>query len=456
VLDALTDLGLLENTLVFYIIGDNGASAEGTLHGSFNEMINFNGMAALETPQFLMDRVDQLGSRSSYNHYAVGLAHAMDTPYQWAKQVASHWGGTRNGMIVHWPDGIACKGEIRHQFHHVIDIAPTILEAAGLPAPVTVDGVQQMPIEGVSMLYSFNDAGAEERHETQYFEMFGNRGIYHKGFTAVTKHRTPWLISGAAPVRFDDDHWELYDTSKDWSQADDLSKQMPEKLHELQRLWLIEAARRNVLPLDDRGVERFLPEISGRPQLVHGTTQVLFDGMEVTSYALLDVKNRSHAITSNVVIPAAGAGGVIFAEGTQFGGYALYAHEGRLKYAYNFVGLEMFTVEAPDALTAGEHQVRMEFAYDGGGLGKGGTATLFVDGAEVKKGRVEHTHPVVFSADATAMVGNKKGSPIHPDLALTGNRFAGQVQWVQVDLMLSDADHFVTDEERFRVAMAIQ
>ena len=258
-LDGLNKLGISDDTLVYYIIGDNGASAEGTLNGAYNEMANFNGLAALETPEFLMERLDKLGGPDSYNHYAVGWAHAMNTPYQWTKQVASHWGGTRNGTIVSWPNGIKAKGEIRSQFHHLIDMAPTILEAAGLPEPVSVNGVQQRPIEGVSMLYSFNDAKAAELHETQYFEMFGNRGIYHKGWTAVTKHGTPWVLVGRKTVPLDDDVWELYDTSKDWSQANDLSKQMPEKLHELQRLWLIEATRYNVLPIDDRTAEKMNP-----------------------------------------------------------------------------------------------------------------------------------------------------------------------------------------------------
>ena len=196
----------------------------------------------------------------------------MNTPYQWTKQVASHWGGTRNGTIVHWPNGIKGKGEIRSQFHHVIDVAPTILEAAGLPQPISVNGVQQAPIEGVSMLYAFNDAKAAERHETQYFEMFGNRGIYHKGWTAVTRHKTPWLLVGEKVPAFDDDVWELYDTNKDWSQANNLAKQMPEKLHDLQRLWLIEATRYNVLPIDDRVAERMNPDLAGRPVLIKGKT----------------------------------------------------------------------------------------------------------------------------------------------------------------------------------------
>src|SRR5437763_3723667 len=276
--DALEDLGVLEDTLVYYIVGDNGASAEGGINGTFNETFIFNGAAALETPEFMASHIDDFGTPKAYNHFAVGWAHAMDTPYQWTKQVASHWGGTRNGTIVHWPTGFKARGEARTQFHHVIDVAPTVLEAAGLPEPISVNGVQQRPIEGVSMLYSFDDAKAAELHKTQYFEMFGNRGIYHKGWTAVTKHGTPWVLVGRKTVALDDDVWELYDTRKDWSQANDLAKQMPEKLHELRRLWLIEATRYNVLPIDDRTMEKFNPDMAGRPLLIRGSTQLLFGG----------------------------------------------------------------------------------------------------------------------------------------------------------------------------------
>ena len=275
-LDALKDMDILDDTLVYLIIGDNGASAEGTLQGAFNEMANFNGMAALETPEFMKSKLDEFGGVGSYGHYAVGWAWAMDSPYQWTKQVASHWGGTRNGTIVHWPNGIKEKGGKRTQFAHVIDLAPTVLEAAGIPEPTVVNGVQQSPYEGVSMLYSFNDAERRERHETQYFEMFCNRGIYHKGWSAVTKHRTPWLMGGMKMPAFDDDVWELYDGSSDWTQANDLAKEMPEKLPELQRLWLVEAVKYNVLPLDDRQIERLIPEMAGRPTLIKGNTQLLF------------------------------------------------------------------------------------------------------------------------------------------------------------------------------------
>src|SRR6476659_1936737 len=265
VLDALTDLEILDDTLIYLIIGDNGASAEGSLQGTFNEMVTLGGFGHLETAESLIPRIDEFGAPQSYNHYAVGWAHAMDTPYQWTKQVASHWGGTRNGTIVHWPRGIKGKGELRPQFHHVIDVAPTILELARLPQPLMVNGIMQRPIEGVSMAYSFNDAAAADRHVTQYFEMFGNRGIYHKGWTAVTRHKTPWLLIGEKVPAFDDDVWELYDTNTDWSQANNLAKQMPEKLHELQRLWLIEAVRYNVLPLDDDIAKRLNADTAGRP-----------------------------------------------------------------------------------------------------------------------------------------------------------------------------------------------
>src|SRR5688572_18496149 len=331
-LDSLQAMGVLDDTLVYYIIGDNGASAEGTLNGTFNEMLNFNGMAAVETPEYLMERLDKLGGTESYNHYAVAWAHAMNTPYQWTKQVASHWGGTRNGTIVHWPNGIKGKGELRTQFHHVIDVAPTVLEAAGLPEPVAVNGIAQRPIEGVSMLYSFNEPKAAERHETQYFEMFGNRGIYHKGWTAVTRHKTPWLLVGEKVPALDDDVWELYDTNKDWSQSNNLAKQMPEKLEQLKRLWVIEATRYNVLPIDDRVAERMNPDLAGRPVLIKGTSQILFGSMgRLSENSVVNVKNKSHSVTAEIVVPKEGAEGVIIAQGGNIGGWALYAKSGKLR-----------------------------------------------------------------------------------------------------------------------------
>jgi arylsulfatase len=455
--EALADLGSLEDTLVYYIIGDNGASAEGTINGSFNEMFVFNGAAALETPEFVASRIDELGTPTAYNHFAVGWAHAMDTPYQWTKQVASHWGGTRNGTIVHWPNGFTARDELRTQFHHVIDFAPTVLEAAGLPHPTTVDGVEQHPIEGVSMAYSFDGANEADRRDTQYFEMFCNRGIYHQGWTAVTRHSTPWLVGQALPP-FDDDVWELYEPG-DWSQAHDLAVEMPEKLAELQQLWLEEGRKHNVLPLDDRRIERFNAELVGRPELVKGNSQLLFGGMgRLTESSLLNIKNKSHAVTAEIVVPETGADGVILAQGGAFGGWSLYTKDGRPTYCYNLLGLERFKIEAGAAIPPGSHQVRMEFGYDGGGPGKGGTVTLYLDGDEVGEGRVEATVPLIFSADETADVGRDTASPVSDDYEGESSVFTGTVNWVQIDLGedAEDADHLITPEERLRVAMARQ
>jgi arylsulfatase A-like enzyme len=457
-IEAIKDLEILEDTLIYLIIGDNGASAEGSLKGTYNEMVTITGFDHLETPEFLNAHLDKFGGAESYNHYAVGWAHAMDTPYQWTKQVASHWGGTRNGAIVHWPRGIKAKGEIRSQFHHVIDVAPIILEVAGLPEPVFVNGVQQRPIEGVSMAYSFDDARAPERHETQYFEMNGNRGIYHKGWTAVTKHRTPWLTGEVKLPAFDEDIWELYDTNTDWSQAHNLAPEMPDKLHELQRLWLIEAVKYNVLPLDDRFAERSNPEIAGRPQLVKGHRQLLFGGMgRLTENSIISYKNKSHAVTADVEVPPSGAEGVIIAVGGLTGGWSLYAKDGKPKYCYNFYNLNRYTVEGTSKIPPGKHQVRMEFEYDGGGLAKGGTVTLYLDGQEIGAGRVDQTEPFVFSADETCDVGDEFGSPVTPDYPAR-KKFSGEVNWVEIDVGkdAEDFDHLITPDERLQLAMAIQ
>ncbi len=454
--DSLEQLGVLEDTLVYYIIGDNGASAEGTLNGTFNEMAMLNGMAAVESPEFLMSKIEQFGGPEAYNHYAVGWAHAMNAPYQWTKQVASHWGGTRNGAIVHWPKGIEAKGEVRSQFAHVIDIAPTILEAAGIPHPTVVNSIQQAPLEGVSMNYAFNDSSAAERHETQYFEMFCNRGIYHKGWTAVTRHSTPWDMSKPMPA-FDDDDWELYDTNTDWTQTNDLAKANPEKLRELQRLFMIEATKYSVLPLDDRRVERFNPDLAGRPQLIKGNTQILFGGMgRLTENSILNIKNRSYSVTAEVEVPQSGANGVIIAQGGNTNGWSLYAHEGKLKYCYNLLGMKLSFVQGEQTIPAGKHQLRMEFKYDGGGLAKGGTVSLFVDGTKDGEGRLEVTIPMTFSCDETCDVGKEGGSPVSPDYGDKDNEFSGTVNWVQIDLEKDDHDHLISPEERFQVAMARQ
>jgi arylsulfatase A-like enzyme len=455
-LDSLTDLGILDDTLIYLITGDNGASAEGTIHGSFNELLMLNGAAAIETTEFMASRVDLFGTPAAYNHYAVGWAHAMDAPYQWTKQVASHWGGTRNGTIVHWPNGFAARGEIRNQFHHVIDVAPTVLDVAGLPEPTFVHGVQQVPYEGVSMRYTFEDANAADQHETQYFEMFVNRGIYHKGWTAVTRHSTPWVVAPLPPI--DDDVWELY-APDDWTQAHDLASEQPERLHELKRLFLIEAVKHNVLPLDDRRVERFNSDLAGRPQLVSGNRQILFGGMgRLSENSVVVIKNKSHAITAQLDVPDGGADGVIVAQGGAFGGWSLYALEGKPAYCYNLFGIRRFKVYGDAALPSGEHQVRLEFAYDGGGLGKGGTATLYVDGSKVGETRIDATVPMAFSADETTDVGSDMGTPVTDDFGGTGKPFNGRVRWVEIDVdaAAEDVDHLITAEERLQIVMARQ
>ena len=455
-LDTLKDLGVLDDTLVFLIIGDNGASAEGTPNGTFNEIVSLNGAAQFETTEFMVDHIDGFGTPEAYNHYAVGWAHAMDTPYQWTKQVASHFGGTRNGTIVHWPNRIGASGEIRSQFHHIIDVATTILDVAGLPEPTFVNGIQQMPLHGVSMAYAFDQADAPEARETQYFEVACNRGIYHKGWTAVTRHSIPWDFGAKMPA-LDDDVWELYDTTTDWSQAHDIAAEHPEKLKELQRLWLIEAVKYNVLPLDDRRIERFNADIAGRPLLTKSKTQMLYGGMiRLSENSVLNMKNKSHAVTAEVVVPAGGANGVIVSQGGAFAGWSFYLHEGKPKYCHNMAGLMRFYAEGADPVPPGTHQVRMEFAYDGGGLAKGGTATLFIDGDKVGEGRIDATVPMIYSADETCDVGSDTGTTVSEDYTSATSRFTGTVHWVQLDIGDDDHDHLISPEDRMRVATAIQ
>jgi arylsulfatase len=454
-IDTLAELRVLDDTLVYYIIGDNGASGEGTLNGCFNELAVLNGMAGLETPEFLVSKLDAFGGPDAYNHYAVGWAHAMDTPYQWTKQFASHWGGTRNGTIVHWPKGVRARGEVRAQFCHVIDVAPTLLEVAGLPAPTFVNGVQQAPHEGVSMAYSFDDAAAAERHTIQYFELAGNRGIYHQGWSAMTKHANiPWLP--AKPPPFDEDVWELY-APDDWTQARDIARANPEKLAYLQRLFLIEATKHSVLPLDDRKFERMNADLAGRPQLAQGQSQLLFGGMDrLTEGSILNTKNKSHAVTAEVDVPESGAEGVIIAQGGSVGGWSLYAKDGKPTYCYNFFGLEPFIVDSTSPIPPGTHQVRMEFKYDGGGLARGGDVSLYIDGQRVGEGHVGRTEPMLFSADETCDVGLELGSPVSPEYGTHNNRFSGDVRWVQIDLGTDSHDHLITPEDRLAVAAARQ
>ncbi|MET0736451.1 MAG: arylsulfatase [Microbacterium sp.] len=453
-IDALDELGVLDDTLIYVIIGDNGASAEGTMKGTTNEAFLLNHMTDLEDDAYLIEHKDDLGTPRSYNHYAIGWAHAMDTPYQWTKQVASHWGGTRNGTIVSWPNGIAARGEIRNQFAHVIDVAPTVLAAAGIPEPSTINGVTQRPYEGTPMNYTFDDADADERHTTQYFEMVGNRAIFHKGWTAVAKHKYPWLGSDHG---LDEDVWELYNVEEDWTQSNDLAAQEPERLAHLQRLFLIQAARFNVLPMDVRSAERFNADLVGRPKLIDGDTQILYPGMKrLNENCVIGVKNKSFTVTAKLTAADAGAAGVIIAQGGSYGGWSFYIHDGALAFCYNTLAIEVAVVRSGVALTPGDHEVRAEFAYDGGGLGKGGTVTLYDGDTEVGAGRVERTIPFTFSLDETVDIGMDVASPVSPDYGPTGNEFAGEISWVRIDVGDDDHSHLADPDHLMTIAMTKQ
>jgi arylsulfatase len=381
----------------------------------------------------------------------------MNAPYQWTKQVASHWGGTRNGMAMSWPNGIEAQGEVRHHFHHVIDIAPTILEAAGLPEPYMVNGIAQKPLEGVGMNYTFDDADAEDRHVTQYFEMFGNRGIYHEGWTAVTHHSTPWLAEELPS--FDQDEWELYNTNEDWSQANDLSSEMPEKLKELQDLFLVEAARYNVFPLDDRRYERFNPAIAGRPDLPAGRESMTFyPGMtHLMEMTVLNVKNRSHTITAEVEIPEGGAEGVLIAQGGRFAGWSLYVKDSSAKYVHNWFDSEYYYVGGQEKLPAGTVNIRYHFNFEGDAPGGGGTGTLYVNDEKVTEAQIDKTVPFIFSADETLDVGGDLALPVTDDYPEgEKNQFSGKINWVRVDLEEDSVSHLEPEELKYHRALARQ
>ena len=432
-IDAIDGLGVLDDTLVYYIIGDNGASAEGGINGTFNETFAFNGAAFLETAEFMASKIDQFGGPEAYNHFAVGWAHAMDTPYQWTKQVASHWGGTRNGTIVHWPNGFTARGELRSQFCHVIDIAPTVLEAAGLPAPSFVHGVQQMPHHGTSMIYSFDDAEAPERHDLQYFEMFVNRGVYHQGWAAVTRHSTPWVIGATArdrrrrlgalrPRRLDAIPRHR---RRQPGQARRAPASVPHRGDQVQRPAPRRPPRR-AIQRRPRGSAR--PDQGQDPAALrrHGTSQ-----RELRADDQEQVTRRSPRTSP---CPTAGAEGVIIAQGGAFAGWCMYAKDGIPKYCYNLLGLERFIIEGDQPLPPGDHQVRAEFAYDGGGLAKGATVTLYVDGGKVGDGRLHATVPMVFSGDETTDVGRDNGTGVSDEYRPGDNEFTGTVHWVQIDI----------------------
>jgi arylsulfatase A-like enzyme len=429
---SLQDIGELDNTLFIYISGDNGTSAEGGMVGMYNEMTYFNGVQ--EKVEDLIPLIDKWGGPETFPHMSAGWAIAFDAPFSWAKQVASDFGGTRNGVVFHWPNGIKDKGGLRTQFSHVIDIAPTILEAAGLPEPKIVNGTPQTPIEGSSFLYALNDANAPERHTTQYFEMFGNRGIYHEGWFARTIHRAPWQTSGMKPLT--EDVWDLYNVKEDFSLTNNLAAQNPDKLKELQALFMKEAEKYHVLPIDDRTIERANAQLAGRPDVLGDRKSLtLYEGMEgMLENTFMNIKNKSSKITAKIEIEK-GASGAILSQGGKFGGWSLYMKDGKPAYTYNFLGLSRYTITAPQALPSGLNTVIVDFEYDGGGLGKGGKATLFVNGKAVADGRVEKTQPNIFSADETADVGIDNQTPVALGIGIGADtRFAGKINEVLLEV----------------------
>jgi arylsulfatase A-like enzyme len=418
VIAAVEEMGEMNNTLIIFIQGDNGASGEGTLQGLSNE-IGVAANAVPESIEYLVSIMDELGGPTTYNHYPVGWAHAMDTPFQWTKQVASHFGGTRNGLVISWPARIQDKGGIRPQFHHVIDIAPTILEAVGLTFPTELNGVKQKPIEGVSMAYSVANANAPSTRTTQYFEMLGNRGIYHDGWMAsTTPLRLPWAPPGAEPNP-DDFQWELYHVAEDFSQANNVVAQNPAKLKELQAVFDSEAKKYNVYPLQTSFADRVDPAI--RPSLTRGRNVFTYfpGAMRIPEGTTPDVKNKSYSMSAEVEIPAGGANGVIATQGGRFGGWGLLLVEGKplFVHAYSNQPQHKYRVASSQQLASGKHTIRFDFQYDGGGRGKGGTGTLLVDGTQVAQGRIERTVLGRFSLDETFDVGQDTGTPVVEDYA---------------------------------------
>lgn len=442
VLDALEQVGQLHNTLIFWIIGDNGASMEGTPYGTFNEMAALGGVP--EPPDFLIKHLDEIGGPKAYNHYPVGWAWAMNTPFQWGKQIASHLGGVRNPMVVAWPDRIKDLGGIRWQFHHVIDVVPTILEAAKIPEPKEVNGVKQKPIEGVSIMYSFDKADAKGTRHVQYFEMFGNRALYKDGWMAAVRHgRLPWTLG---TYDFHRDTWELYDLTHDFSQGNDLAAKYPNKLKALQDEFWVEAEKYQVLPLDDRLPERADPTL--RPSLIEGrTSYTYYPGVHIPENSAAQIKSRSHTISAHVEVPQRGADGVLVAQGGVCGGYVLHVKDGRPTYEYNHMPVARSKITSSEALAPGPNVIRMEFHYDGGGLGKGGTVTLFVNDKKVGGGRLDATNWGRFSADETFDIGEDTGSPVS-DAYLSPNKFTGTIKKVVIDTQ--PAKLTADEEEKLR------
>jgi arylsulfatase len=433
-LQAFDEVGQRDNTLVFYVVGDNGTSGEGGQNGMFNEYTYFNGVQ--EKVEDMMKLLDKWGGPETYPHMAAGWAVALNAPFGWMKQVPSDFGGTRNGMVVSWPKGIKAKNEIRSQFGHVIDVAPTILQAIGLPEPKSVNGVKQIPMEGTSLAYTFEDGKAKERHTTQYFEIAGNRAIYHDGWFARTIHRAPWEPKPRRALT-DNSGWQLYDVRSDFSLADDLAAKNPKKLAEMQALFLKEAGKYHVLPMDDRVFERLDGAKVGRPDLMAGRNSItLAEGMSGMMEGVFpNVKNRSKVITAEIEVPADGGNGTLIAQGGRFGGWSLYVKDGVPAYDYNFLGLQRFSVASAKKLSPGKHTLVFDFAYDGGGPSKGGKGTLLVDGEKVGEGRIGVTQAGLFSADETADIGIDLGTPVVEAIgAEAKSRFTGRIPKLTVQV----------------------
>ena len=410
ILDAVEETGEMDNTLIIYIVGDNGASAEGSPDGLLNEMTMFNSVAVPFEDTYA--RMDELGGPNTFGHFPVAWAHAMDTPFQWTKQIASHFGGTRNGLAISWPAKIKGKGEVRNQFHHIIDIMPTILEATGLPAPSSINGVSQRPIEGTSMMYSFNDAEAPSTRTRQYFEMFGNRAIYNEGWVAATTPpEAPWVVLVKPLDVINDFEWELYHVAEDFSQSENLAEKYPERLSELQLIFYGEAAKYNVLPIDNSKAPRL--DVSLRPSLTVGRdTFTYYDGMyRIPEGTAPDFKNKDHDIAVEVEIGKGKTEGMLVTQGGRFGGWALYVIDGKPVYTYNMVNLERYSARSSKKLTPGKHTIRYSFDYDSGQQPGGGTGKLFIDDVEVAQVKIKRTMGYRISLDETFDIGMDAGEP---------------------------------------------
>jgi len=455
--DSLQEMGVMDNTLFIYIVGDNGASAEGGPEGAYNEMMALNGI--VNTAEINMPHLEEWGGPKTFPHYAIGWAWAGDTPFQWTKQIASHYGGTTNGLVIHWPERIKAKGEVRSQFTYVTDIAPTVLEAANLPFPKSVNGTVQRPFDGESLVYTFDDAKAKERHTTQYFEMFGNRGIYNDGWVAATRHSIPWLMVANPPLS--KDVWELYHVADDFSEANDLAAKNPAKLKELQDLFMKEAARNHVLPIDDRRSERFDASIAGRPDLMGGRTSLtVYPGMiGITENAFINVKNRPYTITVPVELQDSNTNGVIIAQAGAFGGWVLYMKDGKIHHEYNYFGVEKTNIGSPAPVAAGKHVIKYEFVPDAAKPGSGGKCVLYIDGQQVADGHIPKTQPFAFSADEGTDVGMDGETAVSNDYKQGDNKFTGKIVKVTIDTKpsnLSAADEKAVEDAEEAAAAIVE